>query len=249
MRAWPPVLRAFLAQAVAFGLLALVLRAGLLPASLHGAGLLVAVGLAAAAIGRGLGLSAGWLPFAFGCPWALVALLRHQPPAWVWPVAFLGLMLVYGGGILTRVPLYHSNRAAWHALLALLPAGPVRFADLGAGLAGPLVFLAAQRPDATFRGIEASPLTCLLAWLRTLPVRGNCTIRWGSLWREDLGSYDVVYAFLSPAPMPELFAKATREMKPGSLFVSNTFTVPGLEPRTRIPLPGRKDACLLIWEL
>ena len=249
MRAWPPVLRAFLAQAAAFGLLALVLWAGLLPRSLHGAALRVAVGLLAAATGRGLGLSAGWLPFAFACPWAVVALLRHQPPGWVWPVALLGLLLIFGGGIFTRVPLYHSNRAAWHALLKLLPEGPARFADLGAGLAGPLVFLAAQRPDCAFLGVEASPLTCLLAWLRARPVRGNCAIRWGSLWREDLGPYDVVYAFLSPAPMPELFAKAAREMKPGSLFVSNTFTVPGVEPRTRIPLPGRKDACLLIWEL
>ena len=249
MRAWPPVLRAFLAQAAAFGLLALVVRAGLLPNRLHGAGLLVAVGILAAATGRGLRLSAGWLPFAFACPWAVVVLLRHPPPGWVWPVAFLGLMLVFGGGILTRVPLYHSNRAAWHALLALLPESPVRFADLGAGLAGPLVFLAAQRPDCTLHGIEASPLTFLLAWLRTWPVRRNCTVRWGSLWREDLGAYDVVYAFLSPDPMPELFAKATREMKPGSLFVSNTFTVPGQEPRTIIPLTGRKDACLLVWEL
>jgi hypothetical protein len=36
-------------------------------------------------------------------------------------------------------------------------------------------------------------------------------------------------------------------MKPGSLLVSNTFDVPGHEPAQRIPLPGRRDACLLVW--
>ena len=248
MRAWPPILRAFLAQAVAFGLLALLMRAGLLPRALHGAGIVLLVGILAAGAGRGLGLSRGWLPFLLILPWVVVFLLRHPAPGWLWPTALLALLLVYGGGIFTRVPLYHSNRAAWHALLALLPPGPVRCVDLGAGLAGPLVFLARARPESSFQGIEASPLTCLLAWLRSLPVRRNCAIRWGSLWRPDLGEFDVVYAFLSPAPMPELFAKAAREMKPGSLFISNTFAVPGQEPQLRIPLPGRKDACLLVWK-
>lgn len=248
MRAWPPILRAFLAQAAAFAVLALLARAGLLPRALPGPAIVLLVGLLAAGAGRCLGLGRGWLPFLLGLPWAVVLMLRLPVPGWVWPAALLALLLVYGGGILTRVPLYHSNRAAWRALLALLPPTPVRFADLGAGLAGPLVFLAGERPDATFTGVEASPLTWLLGWLRARPVRRNCTIRWGSLWHQDLGQYDVVYAFLSPAPMPELYAKAARELKPGSLLVSNTFTVPGREPEVRIPLTGRKDACLLVWK-
>jgi hypothetical protein len=65
----------------------------------------------------------------------------------------------------------------------------------------------------------------------------------------DLGAFDVVYAFLSPVPMAQLWEKARQEMKPGSLFVSHTFEVPGKEPQQRIPLPGRKDACLLLWRM
>jgi SAM-dependent methyltransferase len=248
MRSWPPIFRACLAQAVAFGFLALVLRAGLMPRAIHGTAVLLLVGTLAVGMGQGLGLGNRWLPFLLGFPWVVALLLRHPAPGWVWPVALLALVLVYGGGILTRVPLYHSNRAAWAALLTLLPPIPHAFADLGAGLGGPLAFLARARPDSRFYGVEASPLTWLAARLRTLPCRGNCSVRWGSLWREDLGRYDVVYAFLSPAPMPALWAKAVREMKPGSLLVSNSFTVPGQEPLRRIPLPGRRDACLLVWK-
>jgi len=248
MRSWPPIFRACLAQAVAFGFVILVLRAGLMPHGIHGVWLVLLAGTLALGTGIGLALGPGWIPFLVGFPWVVVLLLRHPAPGWVWPAALVALLLVYGGGILTRVPLYNSNAAAWEALLALLPAQPARLVDLGAGLGGPLCFLARARPDCCFHGVEASPLTCLAAWLRTLPCRANCRIRWGSLWREELCDYDVVYAFLSPAPMPELWAKAAREMKPGSLLVSNTFAVPGREPLRRIPLAGRADACLLVWK-
>jgi SAM-dependent methyltransferase len=249
MRSGPPVIRAFLAEAMAFGLLAVVLRAGLMPRHLPGAAVVLILGILATALGRGAGLTPGWTPFLLGLPWLVALLLRHPLPGWVWPAALVALVLVYGGGVLTRVPLYNSSRAAWEALLTLLPPGPARFADLGAGLAGPLAFLAKARPDGRFTGVEASPLTFLVAWLRTLPRRGNCRVRWGSLWREDLGGYDVVYAFLSPAPMPALWAKASREMRPGSLLVSNTFAIPGQEPVRTLPLPGRKDACLLVFRM
>jgi hypothetical protein len=207
------------------------------------------LGILAAALGRALALSPKWVPALLFFPWVFDFLLKHPAPVWVWPVALAGLLLVFGGGVLTRVPLYNSNRAAWEALASLCPPGLVRFADLGAGLGGPQAYLSRARPDGFFLGVEASPLTFALAWLRTLPTRGNCKMHWGSLWNLDLSGYEVVYAFLSPAPMHELWAKAVREMRPGTLLVSNTFEVPGQVPEERIPLPGRKDACLLVYRM
>jgi len=249
MRSWSPILRAVLALAAAYLLLLAVARSGLLPAALQGQPAVLLMGILTAGFALGLGLGPRWVPGLLFLPWLLDLLLRHMPPTWVWPAALAGLLLVYGGGILTRVPLYNSNRAAWEALLALCPPGLVRLADLGAGLGGPLAFLARARPDGFFLGVEASPLTFAAAWLRTLPVRGNCKMHWGSLWNQDLSGFEVVYAFLSPAPMPELWEKALREMRPGTLFVSNTFEVPGRAPTQRIPLPGRKDACLLAYRM
>ncbi|HMZ80549.1 MAG TPA: hypothetical protein PLL06_12680, partial [Acidobacteriota bacterium] len=46
------------------------------------------------------------------------------------------LLLVFGGGLLIQVPLYHSNREAWRAVAAHLPADVRTFVDLGCGLGG-----------------------------------------------------------------------------------------------------------------
>ena len=68
-------------------------------------------------------------------------------------------------------------------------------------------------------------------------------------WAENLGTYDVVYAFLSPAAMPELWRKARAEMKPGTLLISNSFLVPGVEPDRIVPLAGRGSNALYLYRL
>jgi SAM-dependent methyltransferase len=158
------------------------------------------------------------------------------------------LALVFGGGLLSRVPLYHASGDVWNKLAELLPETPApRFVDLGCGFGGPVAHLAKVRPDGLFVGVEASPFTWLVAWLRCLP-RRNAHIRLGSLWRTDLAGIDVAYAFLSPVPMPALWAKVKREMKPGSRFISHSFEVPNETPQRVIPVRGREGARLLVWE-
>lgn len=245
-RSGPPVVRALAAQGVAF--FTLVGLAWVLPLPLWVWPVLQ--GGLAAALAAFWGLNRWWLLFQVALPLALAWQLGHAVPAWIYPASLLGLLLVFGGGLMTRVPLYNSSHAAWKALIGLLPAEDgYLVADLGAGLGGPLAFLARRRPGVRFTGVEASPVIWLLAWLRTLPVRSNCGMRFGSLWRLSLGDYRVVYAFLSPAPMEALWAKARREMRPGSLLVSNTFSIPDAVPEREIPLPDRRDARLLVYRI
>ncbi|MBT7232228.1 MAG: hypothetical protein HN861_04265, partial [Rhodospirillaceae bacterium] len=72
---------------------------------------------------------------------------------------------------------------------------------------------------------------------------------YGDFWKLDFGDYDMVYAFLSPEPMPALYDKVRREMKPGTMFVSNSFAVPGVPPDETIVLDDRRKTKLHIWKI
>jgi hypothetical protein len=244
----PPILRAFAAQAVI--LVALVLLRLVLPNRTPVLLWVLLQALGAAWLGRRWSLGSYWMVFQLVLPLVVFWQAGHEVPLWVFPTLLAAILLVYGGGISTRVPLYNSGRHAWRALADLVPEteGTV-FIDLGAGLGGPLAHIARHRPRARLLGVEASPLVWLVGWLRTARFGSRCRFRLGSIWKTDLGGASVVFAFLSPAPMPALWAKAKREMRSGSLLVSHSFEAQGQEPDDRIPLPGRKGAALLLYRM
>lgn len=246
LRRLPPVLRALLAQALAFSALVLLARLGLrCPAWIW----ILLQAVLAVLLARGLDLGPRWLFMQAALPFLVRALWRAPVPAWLYLALFLALVLVFGGGLLSRVPLYHASQDAWEQLAGLLPDQPgLRFVDLGCGFGGPVAHLARTRPDGEFVGVEASPFSWLVAWLRCLPL-ANAHIRLGSLWRADLSAFAVAYAFLSPVPMPALWAKVRREMRPGSRFISHSFEVAGQTPHRVVPVAGRADARLLVWDL
>ena len=70
-----------------------------------------------------------------------------------------------------------------------------------------------------------------------------------NLWATRLEEFDVVYAFLSPAPMPELWVKIQHEMKLGSLFVSNSFPVPDIEPENVLELDDARRTRLYCYRI
>jgi hypothetical protein len=49
--------------------------------------------------------------------------------------------------------------------------------------------------------------------------------------------------------MPALWAKARREMRPGSLFVSLAFDVPGVEPEEIVPVSDQARHTLYVWKM
>lgn len=171
--------------------------------------------------------------------------LQAELDARLFLAAFILLAATSLGAIRTRVPLYLSSPRAAEELARRLPQGG-RLIDLGCGLGGPLAHLHRLRPDAQLSGIEAAPLNWLWARLR---LRRRAEVKLGSLWQADLSGCDLVYAYLSPAPMARLWDKARREMKPGSLFVSNTFAVPGADPHEVVELHDLSHARLLIWRM
>lgn len=238
-----PLVRATLAQVGALVLVLLVQWAGWRPQlplrlALHS-------GLAVV-LSAWLGLPRWWWPFQALCLPAALGLLRLEVPSWVYLLVFLLLLLIYWNAGGDRVPLYLSSRAVWRAVAQLLPAGPLSFVDLGCGLGGLVGFLARQRPEGCFCGVESAPLPLLASWLR-LRGRPNCQVRRADLWAVELAEFGVVYCFLSPEPMAELWRKARAELRPGALFISNSFAVPGVSPDFTVEVGGRQK--LLVWRM
>ncbi len=181
---------------------------------------------------------------------ALIATLALSiSPIW-FLVSFLILILIQGKTFQTQVPLYLSSNKAAEGLTSLLPQEK-RFSliDVGCGCGGLLSQLSKTQPKGHFFGIEAAPIPYLLSKLRIMWSAPNCNVQWGDFWKHDLAPYDVVYAYLSPVPMKLLWQKACKEMRPGSLFISNSFIIPGIEPEQTIELNDLTGSRLYLWHV
>jgi len=207
-------------------------------------------GLIAAVLSHFFGLARWWLPIQLLFAPALVITLAADMPPLFFLFGFLLLLLVYWSTFRSQVPLYLSSRKVWMALETLLPADrPLRFIDIGSGLGGVLTHLARARPESHFHGVEIAPLPFNLSWLRIrLGGFRNCTVRRQSLWDCDLGDYDVVFAYLSPVPMAELWQKVERELHPGALFISNSFNVSDHPPQTTREIDDLHRSKLYVWK-
>lgn len=211
-------------------------------------------GALAAGYSHFAGLARWWLFIQFLFMPAVVLMLSLDLPPNLFLAVFLIMLVVYWSTFRTQVPLYLSSRKIWQALELLLPpAVPDKnfaFVDLGSGIGGVLTHLAGARPDGRYHGVEAAPLPWLLSWLRIrLGAYRNCEVHWGSLWDCDLSRYDVVYAYLSPVPMEELWWKARNEMRPGAVFISSTFSVPDHPPHQTYTVDDLHQSTLYIWHM
>lgn len=217
-------------------------------------------GSLAAALSHFAGLARWWLLIQLLFAPALVLMLKLHLPSGIFLAAFLLMLLVYWSTFRTQVPLYLSSKKVWQTLEELLPPAKrstpgdpeknFTFMDIGSGMGGVLLHLASVRPDGRYYGVENAPLPYLLCRLRlTLGRYHNCQVLWGSLWSTDLAPYDVVFAYLSPVPMQQLWHKVKQEMRPGTLFISNSFAVPGHPPQYSITLDDLHHSTLHIWHM
>ena len=204
----------------------------------------------AAAISYKLNLPKWWIPIHLVFAPALVATstLSISP---IWFLAgFLILILTQGKTFQTQVPLYLSSDEAAKRLASLLPKEKkFSLIDVGCGCGGLLSQLSKSQSKGHFFGIEAAPIPYLLSKVRVMIKTPNCTIQWGDFWKHNLAPYDVVYAYLSPVPMESLWQKARKEMRPGSLFISNSFIVPDIEPEQTIQLNDMTGSTLYLWRI
>ncbi|SOE08679.1 hypothetical protein SAMN05877838_0408 [Hoeflea halophila] len=202
----------------------------------------------AALVTKLLGLPVWWIWIGLCFPAAMaLALYAGDLPAWPFGLGFVVLYLLFSNTARERVPLYLTNRATTEALASLMQQRNARrFIDLGSGFGGVVRALDGEGRQAT--GVETAPLVWLVSAILSKIQRRGRMLR-QDIWTTDISDQDVVYVFLSPEPMPALYDKARREMKPGSLLVSNSFGVPGLKPSEIWELSDRRKTRLYLYEM
>lgn len=237
-----PALKAGAVQLLSF-LVVLVIGHLLMPQTEAGWGVVAAAllqGAVAALLSRLAGLAPWWLAIQALFPIALVVTLSFQLPPSLFLAGFLVLLAVFWSTFRTQVPLYPSRRATWQAVTRHLPVERgFRFVDIGSGLGGLLLHASAVRKSGEFVGVELAPLPWLISKLRGMARRSNARFIRADYAYLDLAAFDVVFAYLSPAAMPDLWKKAQAEMRPGSLLLSYEFVIPGVRPQlVEVPEPG-----------
>jgi hypothetical protein len=244
-----PAIQAVLIQLSSF-LLVLVLGQGMwLFTEMHLTIIVAALlqGAVAAMLSRCFGLASWWLLIQSVFPIAVIATLSMQFPPEVYLAAFVALLAMFWNTFRTQVPFYPSSPTAWEAVAgALLMDRPLHFIDIGSGLGGLVMHLARRRPESTFTGIEIAPLPWLVSFLRGCISRGKSRFIRGDYGHLDFASFDVVFAYLSPAAMPALWEKANAEMQPGSLLLSYEFNIPDAEPHL-ISTPANGGPVVYGW--
>ncbi len=193
---------------------------------------------------------AWWPPLHFiFFPVVLIAQLASVP-AWIYLAAFLTLVMFFWSTFRTRVPLYLSDRKAWQAVMPLLPENrPFCFIDLGSGLGDVPLFLESRFPEGHFFGTEIAPAPWLISWLRGWLKRSRVTFMRRDYSALNLADFDVVFAFLSPAAMPDLWEQAQSQMKQGSLFISLSFGVQSRQPDHMVALAEGERHTLYAWTM
>lgn len=152
-------------------------------------------------------------------------------------IGFLFLYVIFFGfyfilPVLGNAPYYPSNKKAIEAMLKLAKLdGDESIVDLGSG-DGRLVFETAKRKlcrKAT--GIEHNPFFVLFCRIRALfsKNRAKISFKYGSFYSHDLSQYDVIFCYLLPETMRKLEPKFKKELKAGTIVVSNTFHIDGFK--------------------
>lgn len=227
---------------IALMLVRLTATPGMLP-------LMAAQAMAAAIISRIIGQPGWWIPIHMLFAPSALGLLTLQLPAWAYLMLATLLALIFWGTIKGDVPLFLSSDAVNEALKEIVDREQAStFIDLGAGLGSVTVPLAEYRPKMSVEAWERAPIPWLITHLRSQHLPNTLVYR-KSFWECDLSIFDVVFAFLSPAPMPQLGVKVIREMKPGSLLVSSTFPMPDWEPESVIAIEDGMQTRLYCYRI
>lgn len=249
----PPLKPATLAVLVQIGTLALVLGAAfsaytLTPYKLPVFALVLMQGVIAAILSRALKMAVWWQLIHLFFPIAVWGMSSWQIPSDIYLIGFLISLSLYWTTFRTQVPFYPSRPVVWQQVARLIPQGrAIRMIDIGSGLGDLVMHIAKARPESCITGIEIAPLPYAISKVRGWLKKSTAGFVLGDYRELDFSRFDVVFAYLSPAAMPALWEKASREMSPGSMLISFEFDIPGA-PHARRVTPSKNSPPVYIWQ-
>lgn len=182
-------------------------------------------------------------------PWLLCNLVlpiatQVEISSWI-PLSGLVLgLLIFSPTLREPIPFYPTRPKVYQELADIVAKRKVqRFVDLGSGFGSVLFALAPLFPETTFIGYEIGIFPFTLARIRSW-WHPNVGFIGKSLWDADLGSFDCIYAFLSPPPMAALEEKLLKEMNSSANFITNSFPLPHSQSSYSVSIG---DQSLLIY--
>lgn len=191
-----------------------------------------------------------WIHVIF--PLAVVFMQQVALPAGVYFAGFIMTLALYWSVYNTRVPFYPSFPSTWRAMHRILEQHAddhsLKVLDIGSGIGDIAMFLAKQRIHDDVSGIEIAPLPWAISAVRAIFSGTSVKFTLGDYRQLDFAELDVVFAYLSPAVMNDVWQKVQQEMQPGSLFVSSEFPVPDIHA-TRIIYPAVNAPALYVYQI
>ena len=123
-----------------------------------------------------------------------------------------------------------------------------KFYDLGAGNGKVISYVSNHYPDLKCTGIEYNIAAYCCAKIRNIFLKQKVNYQMGDFFKININDADVVYAYLFPGLMDRLESKFARELKKGTLVISNAFPIKSKEPK--IIIQGESGALntLYIYE-
>jgi len=170
-------------------------------------------------------------------------------PAWWYLTIVIVMTLIFWGTIRGDVPLFLSSKEVAEVVTIFLEQEKAKtFADLGAGVGSVAIPIAKSLSNLKVDAWERAPLPFLMSWWRGKNLENYKALR-ENFFNASFGNYDVIFAFLSPAVMPEVSEKIQREMKSGALFISSSFPAPNWQPESILHLSDFRKTVLYCYRI
>jgi hypothetical protein len=179
-----------------------------------------------------------WRYIHFFFPILAYASYQLALPSYIYLIAFIFLLVLHTASFKDRVPYFPSRKLVWDRVHVFLQSrGATNLIDLGSGLGGLVLYIKHKNPALTVKGIELAPLPWLISILRRRLTKSKAKFVLGDFQSINFAQYDAIFAYLSSAPMEQLYAKAQKEMRKNTLFLSHEFPVPDVNPSYLLDTP------------